>query len=92
MNLIWGSFFWYLTVFCFGNYKKMKQLKELYDFRATLATSFWLLLQVADEEQKKILYPKALEVIFKDLPESNSWQDVNINLPITEIMKWITWK
>lgn len=88
IHIIGSSFMWYLTVFCFNNYKKVESRKEAYKFRSILTKSFWYLLETADEEQKKILYPKALDVIFKDLPESIShWQDLNINLPITEILK-----
>jgi hypothetical protein len=92
MHIIWASFIGYLTVFCFSNFKKIEQRHEAYRFRWILTRSFGFLLKSADEEQKKILYPKALDAIFKDLPESNKEQDVNINLPVTEIMKWITWK
>jgi hypothetical protein len=53
-----------------------------------MTKSFGFLLQTADEEQKKILYPKALDAIFRDLPDIISGQqDVNINLPVTEILK-----
>lgn len=92
LHLIWASFLWYITVFCLSNFKKLEQRHEAYRFRWVLTRSFGFLLKTADEEQKKILYPKALDAIFKDLPESNTWQDVNINLPVTEIMKWISWK
>lgn len=92
MHLIWASFLGYFTVFCFWNYKKIESRHESYKFRWILTRSFGYLIKTADEEQKRILYPKALDAIFKDLPESNIGHDVNINLPVTEIMKWITSK
>lgn len=88
LHLIWASFLWYIIVFCFSNFKKLEQRHEAYRFRWVLTRSFWFLIKTADDEQKKILYPKALDAIFRDLPDSNTGQqDVNINLPVTEIIK-----
>lgn len=92
IHIIWASFLWYITVFSFSQYKKLEYRHEAYRFRWILTRSFWFLLKTADEEQQKILYPKALDAIFKDLPETNTWQDVNINLPVSEILKWVSGK
>ncbi|GAB0174143.1 MAG: hypothetical protein HHAS10_00220 [Candidatus Altimarinota bacterium] len=91
-HIIFVSFVGYIVVFCFGNYRKLEARMESYKFRSILTKSFGYLIKSADDEQKKILYPKALDAIFKDLPEANIGQDLNINLPVTEIIKGLNSK
>lgn len=87
-HIVFVSFVGYIIVFCFWNYRKLENRMEGYKFRSILTKSFGYLIKAADDEQKKILYPKALDAIFKDLPDSSSvHQDLNINLPVTEILK-----
>lgn len=87
-NIIISSFFGYVIVFCFGNYRKMEKINNEYRFRWIVTKSFWYLWQVANEEEKKILYPKMLDSIFKELPDDkNGNQESNISIPISEIVK-----
>lgn len=87
-NIIISSFFGYVIVFCFGNYRKMEKINNEYRFRWIVTKSFWYLWQVANEEEKKILYPRMLDSIFKELPDDkNGNQESNISIPISEIVK-----
>lgn len=90
VNILIVSLLGYFIVFCFWNFKRARNIEEIYKYKALSIDSIGTLYyKWADEKEKALLFPKAIEAIFNQ-PDFDKWTtESGISIPSIELIRQV---